>query len=69
MKWRLIVATVAIKIPVPYQIVAKQALFIKPTLTVTSLDTNKNVTQAHVKQHDDRFGNQEKSFNHIKHKK
>ena len=25
--------------------------FIKPTLTVTSLDINKNVTLAHVKQH------------------
>ena len=31
--------------------VKQNASFIKPTLTVTSLDTNKNVTLAHVKQH------------------
>ena len=36
----------------PLQTVVKQnASFIKPTLTVTSLDTNKNATLAHVKQH------------------
>ena len=35
-----------------YQTVVKQnASFIKPKLTVTSLDTNKKVTLAHAKQH------------------
>ena len=52
MKWGLITENAVIKIIVLYQTVVKQnASFIKPTLTVTSLDTNKNVTLAHVKQH------------------
>ena len=52
MKWGLIAATAVIKIIVLCQTVVKQnASFIKPTLTVTSLDINKNVTLAHVKQH------------------
>ena len=52
MKWGLITETAVIKIIVLSQTVVKQnASFIKPTLTVTSPDTNKNVTLAHVKQH------------------
>ena len=52
MKWGLITATAVIKIIVLCQTVVKQnASFIKPTSTVTSLDKNKNVTLAHVKQH------------------
>ena len=52
MKWGLITATAVIKIIVLCKTVVKQnASFIKPTLTVTSLDTNKNATLAHVKQH------------------
>ena len=52
MKRGLTTATAVIKILVLYQIVVKRnAWFIKPTLTVTSLDINKNVTLAHVKQH------------------
>ena len=52
MKLGLITATAVIKIIVLCQTVVKQnASFIKPTLTVTSLDTNKNATLAHVKQH------------------
>ena len=52
MKWGLITATAVIKIIVLCQTVVKQnASFTKRTLTVTSLDTNKNVTLAHVKQH------------------
>ena len=52
MKWGLITATAVIKIIVLCQTVVKQnASFIKPTLTMTSLDTNKNATLAHVKQH------------------
>ena len=52
MKCRLITVTAVIKIIVLYQTVVKQnASFIKPTFTVTSLDTNKNVALAHVKQH------------------
>ena len=70
MKWGLITATAVIKIIVLCQTVVKQnASFIKPTLTVTSLNTNKNVTLAHVKQRlKDRFGNHKKLFNHRKHK-
>ena len=33
------------------QILRHRSVFIKSTLTVTSLDINKNVTLAHVKQH------------------
>ena len=63
MKWGLITATAVIKIIVLCQTVVKQnASFIKPTLTVTSLYTNKNATLVHVK---DRFGNHKKSFNHL----
>ena len=52
MKQGLITATAIIKIIVLYQIVFKQnAQFIKSKLTVTSLDINKNVALAHVKQH------------------
>ena len=48
MKRRLITATAGIKTLVFYQIVAKQNAYgIKPTLTVTSLDINKNATWAH----------------------
>ena len=51
MKWGLLTATGVIKIIVLCQAVVKQnASFIKPTLTVTSLDTNENVNLAHVKQ-------------------
>ena len=51
MKRGLTNATAVIKILVLYQKVVKQnAWFIKPTLIVTSLDINKNVTLAHVKQ-------------------
>ena len=52
-----------------YQIVVKRnAEFIKPALTVISLDINKNVTLAHVKTFKGRFGNHKISFNHVKHK-
>ena len=56
MKQGLITATyncrTVIKILAFYQTEVKQnASFIKPTLTVTSHDTNKSVTWAHVKQH------------------
>ena len=45
-------AIAVIKTIVLCQTVVKQnASFIKPTLTVTSVDTNKNATLAHVKQH------------------
>ena len=47
----LITATALIKILVIYPIVVKRNANIKPTFTVTSLDINKNVTLAHVKQH------------------
>ena len=51
MKWGLVTATAVIKIIVLCQTVVKQnASFIKPTLTVAVLDTNKNVFLAHVKQ-------------------
>ena len=70
MKRGLITATAVMKILVLYQIVAKRnAQFIKPALTVTSLDINKNVTFAHVKQHlKIVFGNHKKSFIHVRHK-
>ena len=52
MKRGLTTATALIKILALYQRVVKQnALFIKPTLIVTSLDINKNIILAHVKQH------------------
>ena len=52
MKRGLTTGTAVIKILVVYQIVVKRnAEFIKPTLTVTLLDINKNSTLAHVKQH------------------
>ena len=52
MKRGLITATTVIKILVLYQTVVKQnALFIKPVLTLRSLDINESVTLAHVKQH------------------
>ena len=52
MKQGLTTATAIIKILVLYQrVVKRNAQFIKPTLIVTSLDINKNVTLAHVKQH------------------
>ena len=52
MKRVLTTATVVIKIITFHQIVVTQnEKFIKPTLTVTSLDINKNVTLAHVKRH------------------
>ena len=52
MKRGLTTATAVIKILVLYQIVVKRnAWFIKPTLIVTLLDINKNVTLPHVKQH------------------
>ena len=52
MKRVLITATAVIKIITFHQIVVTQnEKFIKPTLTVTSLDINKNVTLAHVKRH------------------
>ena len=50
MKWGLITATAVIKIIVLCQTVVKQnASFIKPTMNVTSLDTNKSATLAHMK--------------------
>ena len=52
MKRGLATAIAVIKILLLDQRVVKpNALFIKPTLIVTSLDINKNVTLAHVKQH------------------
>ena len=69
MKRGLTTATAVIKILVLYQIVVKRnAQFIKPTLTVTSLDIKKNATLAHAKQFKDRFGNHQKSLNHVTHK-
>ena len=45
-------ATAVTKILILYQrVVKRNALFIKQTLIVTSLDINKNVTLVHVKQH------------------
>ena len=52
MKRGLITGTAVIKMLLLYQIVVKRnAQFIKPTLTVTSLGIIENVTLAHVKQH------------------
>ena len=69
MKRGSVIATAVIKILVLYQIVVKRnAKFIKPALTVISLDINKNVTLAQVKTFKGRFGNHKMSFNHVKHK-